>query len=65
MAQAPVNYGQAFSLIRLADLLGVDGYLTLMAGNLDVPVQRLTNNKSKYKTYRLHTQAMCLRELPK
>ena len=29
-----------------ADLQGVDGYLTLMADKLDVPVQRLTNNNS-------------------
>ena len=43
---APDSYGRVFSLVRLADLMGVDGFLTFMAEKLDIPVQRITNNNT-------------------
>ena len=43
---APPEHSRAFSLVRLADLMGVDGYLTLMAAKLGVPANRIDNSNS-------------------
>ena len=45
------EHSRAFSLVRLTDLMGVDGYLTLMAAKLDVPANRI-NNSNSIKTVR-------------
>ena len=42
----PEDHRRAFSLLRLADLVGVDSFVTLMAEKLDVPVARITNTNS-------------------
>ena len=39
----PEDHRRAFSLLRLADLVGVDSFVALMAEKLDVPVARITN----------------------